>query len=84
MPDLVNKSLEKARKLYGMVIPIDKWWVKLGISIYYNMRFFIQRNPFRIFVHPTDAVDALIIDHGFRNIFSNVKGTWQISVYEKA
>ena len=84
MPDLVNKSLEKARKLYGMVIPIDKWWVKLGTSIYYNMRFFIQRNPFRIFVHPTDAVEALIINNGFRNIFSNVKGTWQISVYEKA
>ncbi len=84
MPDLVNKSLEKARKLYGMVIPIDKWWVKLGTSIYYNMRFFIQRNPFRIFVHPTDAVEALIINHGFRSIFSNVQGTWQISVYEKA
>ena len=83
MPDLVTKSLKKARKLYGIVIPIDKWWVKLGISIYYNLRFLIQRNPFRVFIHPTEDVETLIIDNGFRNIFSQVKGTWQISVYKK-
>ncbi|MCJ7569954.1 MAG: class I SAM-dependent methyltransferase [Anaerolineales bacterium] len=83
MPDLVIKSLAKARKLYAIVIPIDKWWVKLGTSIYYNLRFLIQRNPFRVFVHPTEAVETLIINNGFRNIFSQVKGTWQIAVYEK-
>lgn len=83
MPDLVNKSLSKAQKLYGIVIPIDKWWVKLGISIYYNLRFLIQRNPFRVFIHPNEAVETLIYNYGFRNIFSQVKGTWQISVYEK-
>ncbi len=83
MPDLVIKSLAKARKLYGIVIPIDKWWVKLGTSFYYNLRFLIQQNPFRVFVHPTKAVEALIINKGYRNIFSQVKGTWQISVYEK-
>jgi magnesium-protoporphyrin O-methyltransferase len=83
MPELVIKSLAKARKLYGIVIPIDKWWVNLGTLIYYNLRFLIQRNPFRIFVHSTEAVEALIINNGFRNIFSNFKGIWQISVYEK-
>ena len=83
MPELVNKSLSKTRKLYGIVIPIDKWWVKIGISIYYNLRFLIQRNPFRIFVHPPEDVETLITNHGFRNIFYQIKGTWQISVYEK-
>jgi 2-polyprenyl-3-methyl-5-hydroxy-6-metoxy-1,4-benzoquinol methylase len=83
MPDLVNKSLAKARKLYGIVIPIDKWWVKLTTSIYYNLRFLIQRNPFRVFVHSTEAVEGLISSKGFERIFYDVKGTWQISVYEK-
>ena len=83
MQNLVNKSLSKTRKLYGVVIPIDKWWVKIAISIYFNLRFLIQRNPFRVFVHSTEAVESLIINQGFRNIFSKVKGTWQISVYEK-
>ena len=83
MPDLVLKSLTKARKLYGIVIPIDKWWMKLWISIYYNLRFMIQQNPFRVFIHPTKSVEMLILNNGFRNIFSQVKGTWQISVYEK-
>ena len=83
MPDLVNKSLEKTRKLYGIVIPIDKWWVKLTTSIYYNLRFLIQQNPFRVFVHSTEAVDELIAGKGFDRIFYDVKGTWQISVYVK-
>jgi magnesium-protoporphyrin O-methyltransferase len=83
MPDLVIRSLAKARKLYGIVIPIDKWWVKLGTSIYYNLRFLIQRNPFRVFVHSTEAVEGLIVSKGFDRIFNDVKRTWQISVYVK-
>lgn len=83
MPTLVDKSLAKARRLYGVVIPIDKWWVKVASSIYYNLRFLIFRNPFRVFIHPTKAVEALIFNKGFRSIFSQVKGAWQISVYER-
>ena len=83
MPELVNKSLSKTGKLYGIVIPINKWWVKVGINIYYNLRFLIQQNPFRIFVHAPEVVETLIINNGFRNIFNQVKGTWQISVYER-
>ena len=83
MPDLVNKSLAKARKFYGIVIPIDKWWVKLSTSIYYNLRFLFQRNPFRVFVHSTDAVEEIITSEGFEWIFFAVKGTWQITVYAK-
>ena len=83
MPDLVNKSLGKARRFYGIVIPIDKWWVKLATSVYYNLRFLFQRNPFRVFVHSTEAVEELIISKGFDRIFFDRKGTWQISVYAK-
>jgi len=83
MPKLVSMSLAKTRKLYGFVIPIDKWWLKTVISIYYNLRFLLQRNPFRVFVHSTEALEKLMIRSGFRSIFSQVKGTWLISVYEK-
>ena len=81
MPDLVSKSLAKSLKLYGIVIPIDKWWVKLANSIYYNLRFLLQRNPFRVFVHSTEAIEELIVGAGFNRVFFDVKGTWQISVY---
>jgi magnesium-protoporphyrin O-methyltransferase len=83
MPDLVNKSLGKARRFYGIVIPIDKWWVKLANFVYYNLRFLLQRNPFRVFVHSNEAIEELIISKGFDRIFFNVHGTWQISVYAK-
>lgn len=83
MPDLVDKSLGKARSLYGIVVPVDKWWVKLGTWAYYNLRFLFQRNPFRVFVHSTEAIEELIISKGFDRIFFDTKGTWQISVYAR-
>lgn len=83
MPELVSKSLGKARRLYGIVIPIDKWWVKLGTWVYYNLRFLFQRNPFRVFVHSTEAIEGLILSQGFERVFFETKGTWQVSVYAR-
>jgi magnesium-protoporphyrin O-methyltransferase len=83
MQEMVTKSLVKTRRLYGVVIPIDRWWVKLAVSIYYNLRFLLQRNPFRVFVHPNEAVKSLIIKGGFERVFYKVSSTWEISVYSR-
>lgn len=84
MPDLVSKSLGKARRLYGIVIPIDRWWVKLATWAYYNLRFLFLRNPFRVFVHSTEAIEGLILSQGFDRVFIETKGTWQISLYARS
>jgi magnesium-protoporphyrin O-methyltransferase len=83
MTRLVALSSAKARKLYGLVYPRDEWWVRLGMSFFYNLRFWLQRNPFRVFVHPTEAVEALVRNSGLRPHFSRKMGPWQVVVFHR-
>src|SRR5687768_12758136 len=68
MPALVGLSVAKAGRLYGLVYPRDTWWMRFGIVLA-NLYFRVVRNPFRTFVHPTQAVDALVRGNGFEQRF---------------
>lgn len=81
MPELVARSVAKAKRFYGAVYPKDAWWVKVSVAIFYNLRFWIQRNPLRIFVHPTDKIESLIESAGFERIYHEVRGSWEIALY---
>ncbi len=82
MPKLVGLSAARARKLYGLVYPRDTWWVKLGTSIM-NFFFWLRRTPFRVFVHPTEAVEAAIQAEGLKRSFYQTAGVWQVVVYAR-
>lgn len=83
MPELVKLSAEKARKLYGVVYLLDKWWVRLGILVYYNFRNWLQRNPMRMFVHPPEVVESIIRGNGLARRFYREMGAWQVVVYAR-
>ena len=83
MTRLVALSSDKARMLYGLVYPRDEWWVKLGMSFIYNLRFWLQRNPFRVFVHPSEAVEAAVRNSGLTPRFSRNMGPWQVLVFAR-
>lgn len=82
MPSLVRLSASRAQWLYGVVYPRDTWWVKL-VTAAQNAGYWLQRNPFRLFVHPTQEVDALIRQHGLHPCFEQWTRIWQIVVYQK-
>ncbi len=79
---LVTLSLAKARKLYGVVYPRSYWWAKYGIGLL-NFLLWLRRNPFRVFAHPTEAVDAAIRVAGFRRLSYRTTPGWQVVVYGK-
>jgi 2-polyprenyl-3-methyl-5-hydroxy-6-metoxy-1,4-benzoquinol methylase len=79
---LVRPSAERALKLYGLVFPPDTWWMKL-YTLLANGYFRLRRNPFRLFVHDSAAVDALIRGVGFRRRFGQRVGGWLVWVYER-
>jgi 16S rRNA A1518/A1519 N6-dimethyltransferase RsmA/KsgA/DIM1 with predicted DNA glycosylase/AP lyase activity len=79
---LVGSSAALAGRLYGLVYPRDAWWVKLYTALA-NISYKIQRNPFRLFVHPTREVDALVRRHGLKPRFYRRVRTWQVVVYER-
>jgi magnesium-protoporphyrin O-methyltransferase len=84
MHQLVSLSAQKARRLYGVVYPRDTWWTRLGTDGYYNLRNWLQRNPMRMFVHPTEEVEAVLRENGFERCFYREMGSWQVVVFSRA
>lgn len=82
MQTLVGLSVAKAGRLYDLVYPRDTWWLRVAIHIA-NLYFRVARNPFRTFIHPTQAVDALVRSIGFEQRFYKTSGLWQVVVYAR-
>lgn len=80
---LVDQSCARTQRLLGLVFPRDNLWVGLAMEIFFNLKFKIQRIPFRVFMHPTDQIDARVRSHGFERRFNEKSGVWQIMVYER-
>jgi magnesium-protoporphyrin O-methyltransferase len=80
---LVGTSVERARRLYGLVYPRDRWSVRLVIGLSNVVgRLFGRDLPFR--VHPDRAVDARIRAAGFEPVFHHRGIAWQTVLYRRA
>ena len=78
---LVSQSCSKTKKFLALVYPRENWLVKLGMEIYYNLKFKFSKKSFRVYMHPTREVESIIIRNGFRKLFFQTAGVWQIFVY---
>ncbi len=79
---LVGLSSQKAGKIYGVIYPVDTWWMKFGVRIP-NFFFKIKHNPFRLYIHPTQAIEALIRKSGFKRKFYCKLFMWHVAVYQR-
>ncbi len=82
MAALVALSAARARRLYGVVYPRDTWWNRAALAIL-NFARRLRRSPFRVFVHSTRAVDALIRRHGLEQNYYRQTLVWQVVVYAR-
>lgn len=82
MPALVGASVARAQRLYGLVYPRDTWWVRGGLALV-NFALGLWRTPFRVFAHPSQAVDAIVRAAGLSPRFHRNVGVWQVVVYAR-
>ncbi|NJM06082.1 HAD-IA family hydrolase [Candidatus Gracilibacteria bacterium] len=82
MPALVGAAAARAERLLGLVYPRDVWWVRAGVRAV-NLAFAAQRSAFRLFCHPTAAVDAIVRQAGLTQCFAAYRGPWQIVLYTR-
>ena len=80
---LVRLSSAKARRMYAVVYPrynlLLRALPKLA-SVFFRLR----RTPFRVFIHPTAVVEALVESNGLRRTFHRKSGFWQVAVFTRA
>jgi magnesium-protoporphyrin O-methyltransferase len=82
MRRLVGLSAVRARRLYGLVYPRDRWWLRVVLAVE-NCFFRIGRNPFRAFLHSPAAVEAVLIHSGLKRRFMYQTLVWQVVVYTR-
>jgi magnesium-protoporphyrin O-methyltransferase len=80
---LVGLSADRARRVYGLVLPRDRWFVRAGIRVL-NLISRLRRERFRAYAHPNARVDALVADHGLRVRDQRWTAVWRVVVYERA
>jgi magnesium-protoporphyrin O-methyltransferase len=82
MRALVGLSSARAGKLYGVVFPRDTWWMRLA-GLVVNIFPWLQRNAFRFFVHPTEAIESVIRANGLERRYYRKTLLWQVIVYTR-
>lgn len=79
---LVDRSTERATRLFGVVYPIDRWWMRAAVRLA-NLMLRLTRRSFRGYVHPEGAIDARIREAGFERRFYERGWAWQTVLYER-
>lgn len=82
MEALVRSSAARASRLYGVVFPRSAWWVRLGTAMA-NLTLWIRGSTFRIFTHPTAAVEGVVAAQGMKRVFRRTAGMWQVAVFAR-
>jgi SAM-dependent methyltransferase len=79
---LVAASTARTQRLYGLVLPVSRWWLRLGATIA-DPLFWLTRRNFRIYIHPDREIDAAIRAAGFERIHNRRGLVWQSSAYRR-
>lgn len=79
---LVSSSARHARRLYALVYPVDRWWIR---SMGRVMNFFtmLSRSDYRMYVHSQALVDRLIRDAGLEPHYRHAGVMWQTVIYAR-
>jgi magnesium-protoporphyrin O-methyltransferase len=79
---LVDRSVARSRRLYGLVFPRDRWVTRVMVGAG-NLGLRLFRRRFRFYIHPERAVDARIRAAGFEPIHHHRGLAWQTVLYRR-
>jgi magnesium-protoporphyrin O-methyltransferase len=79
---LLHASAAHARRLYGVVYPRDTWWLRPAFSAA-NVLLRLRGSSFRIFLHPTEVVEAVLASDGLVRVFHQIVGIWQVVLFAR-
>ena len=78
---LLKNASELSRKTIAMTYPREVWYARFGMSF---INFFqkLRRDPFRVFVHPIQEMDALLNAQGFKRMKMVRLFVWEMALYQ--
>lgn len=79
---LIGLSAARARRLYGLVHPVDRWWTR-ALARLGNLGYRLFRNPYRMHVHRQPLIDALVAQQGMEPVSVHQAWFWRTAVYRR-
>lgn len=77
---LVHASVAKAKRIYALTLPRNRWYVRFGIAMGVAAMWLI-RSGFRPYFHSPPLVAQWIEQQGFRKSYENQTLVWLTQVY---
>lgn len=82
MEHLVKHSASHARKLYGVVYPGNKWWIRV-ITAIENLYLNMKGSQFRIFNHNLETIEKIIRAEGLERYYTRKTLVWRIHIFRR-
>jgi len=82
MRDLVIKSSAKAKKYYGVIYPVDRWWTRM-LSAVANVFVRLKSREFQSYIHSEVEIESIIRNNGFERKYYYKNIIWQVILYER-
>lgn len=80
---LIGLSSARARRLYGLVHPVDRWWTRT-LATLANLGYRLFRNEYRMHVHRQALIDGLLRAGDFEVVSAHAGWFWRTAVYRRA
>jgi magnesium-protoporphyrin O-methyltransferase len=80
---LLKAAAEHSQVALAMTYPRETWYTRLGLGV---INFFqrLRRDPFRVFVHPVEEMDALLKRAGLERVSRQRLFVWEMALYRRA
>ncbi|MCI0556805.1 MAG: class I SAM-dependent methyltransferase [Anaerolineae bacterium] len=80
---LLKAAADHSRKAVALTYPRDTWFLRLGFRV---MNFFqrLQKDPFRVFLHPVAEMDSLLNGKGFERVSLRRLFVWEMALYQRS
>ena len=79
---LVSASTAKAKRLYGLVLPRDRWYVRWAVGLD-NLRYRIKRRAYRANAHANARIDEMTLASGLRPCAEAFTLVWRVVLYSR-
>jgi magnesium-protoporphyrin O-methyltransferase len=80
---LVGLSSARARTVYALVLPRDRWFVRLSLRLE-NLLNRLRGRAFRAYPHSNRKIDRIVAANGLKPRFEATTIFWRIVVYDRA
>jgi magnesium-protoporphyrin O-methyltransferase len=79
---LLQAAAEHSKQALALTYPRETWYMRVFFQIA-DVFQKLRRDPFRVFLHPVNEIDALLKQEGFQRVSLHRLFVWEMTLYQR-